>query len=203
MQPLIRVNERNYFHCPTCFAICMHPKDFPNWEEEKTRYKTHNNDVFDPNYQNFVGPIVNSILSGYSRSHKGLDFGSGTGPVITKLLRDKKYAISTYDPFFDPSMEKLNQVFDYIACCEVIEHFHHPQREFQLLSSLLKRGGHLYCMTEIYDDSIDFENWYYKNDFTHVIFYHAKTLEWIKAHFNFSKVVVRGRLIIFEKDSSK
>ena len=203
LQPFVQVNEKDYFQCPTCFAVCLKPQNFPNREEEKSRYEIHNNDVYDQNYQNFVSPIVDSILSTYGRLDHGLDFGSGTGPVITKLLRDKNYTISTYDPFFAPSKEKLNFFYNFIACCEVIEHFHHPHREFQLLKSLLKKGGSLYCMTEIYDETIDFKEWYYKNDPTHVIFYHVKTLEWIKEHFGFSKLTVSNRLIVFQHNRSK
>ena len=203
LTPFFQMNEKDYFQCPTCFAICLNTQYFPNREEEKSRYEKHNNDVNDHNYQKFVSPIVNSILSTYSHLNLGLDFGSGSGPVITKLLRSKNYTISTYDPFFDPSDEKLNILYDYIACCEVIEHFHHPHRDFQLLKSLLKKGGTLFCMTEIYDETIDFKDWYYKNDPTHVIFYHAKTFEWIKEHFGFSKLTVSNRLIAFEHNHSK
>ena len=35
-------------------------------------------------------------------------------------------------------------------------------------------------MTDVFNQSINFENWYYKNDETHVIFYTKNTFDWIK-----------------------
>lgn len=188
----------NYYKCANCDAIYMDPANFVSKDKEIKRYKEHNNDVHDTGYQQFVSPIVNGVLANFKNNHKGLDFGCGTGPVITKLLQDKAYNITTYDPFFDNNLNALKTTYDYIVCCEVIEHFHNPLKEFQLLKSLLNSEGKLYCMTDIYNEAIDFENWYYKNDETHVIFYQQKTLEWLAKQLNFSKVTVEKRLIIFE-----
>lgn len=190
--------DRAYFKCSTCFAISLDPSNYISSEQEKNRYKEHNNDVNDVRYQDFVMPIVNSILTDFTEEDIGLDFGSGTGPVITKLLGDLNFNIKTYDPFFDNNSETLETTYNFIACCEVIEHFHNPLKEFQLLKSLLKPRGKLLCMTELYHENIDFEKWYYKNDDTHVFFYHVKTFEWIKKVLNFSKVSSKNRLVIFE-----
>lgn len=189
---------KNYYVCNNCFSICLDPSNFISEKKEIERYKEHNNDVNEPKYQNFVLPIVNEVLSDFNKKDFGLDFGCGTGPVITTLLRAKKYTITTYDPFFDKNLKALKTTYNYIVCCEVIEHFHNPLKEFQLLKSLLKPNGKLYCMTDIYSETINFKNWYYKNDDTHVIFYHTKTLNWIKERLGFSKVTIENRLIIFE-----
>jgi 2-polyprenyl-3-methyl-5-hydroxy-6-metoxy-1,4-benzoquinol methylase len=190
--------QREYYKCNTCFAIGMNPHFFPSTEKEISRYQNHNNNVNDIGYQNFVKPIVENVLTQFNPTDIGLDFGCGTGPVITKLLRDKQYTINTYDPFFDNNIDALNTTFNYIVCCEVIEHFHHPYKEFKLLKSLLQPNGKLFCMTAIYNENIDFENWYYKNDETHVFFFHKNTFEWLKNEFGFSKVSIENRLIIFE-----
>jgi hypothetical protein len=79
----------------------------------------------------------------------------------------------------------------------VIEHFYHPEKEFRLLKNLLQPNGRLYCMTHIYNPKIDFENWYYKNDPTHVFIYQEATLIWIKNNFNFASVTIDNRLISF------
>lgn len=111
------------------------------------------------------------------------------------MLNDNSYNISSYDPFFHNHPELLEESYDYIACCEVIEHFYNPSREFYLLKKLLKKDAKLYLMTELYDDSIDFDSWYYKNDPTHVFFYHRDTFKWIMKEFNFSDVTINHRLI--------
>jgi hypothetical protein len=79
----------------------------------------------------------------------------------------------------------------------VIEHFYHPKKEFEMLKGMLKDGGKLYLMTDIYDESIDFASWYYKNDPTHVFLYHKDAFEYIREKFEFKSVKVKGRLIVF------
>jgi len=184
-----------YFKCITCRALFMNPGNYLNRHDEKERYLEHNNDVNDPRYQNFVSPIVNCIKKNFKPESRGLDFGSGTGPVITDLLRNAGYNINTYDPYFDNRPELLEESYDYIACCEVIEHFHNPAEEFSLLRSILSTKGKLICMTDLYDDTINFSKWYYKDDPTHIFFYHTETLEWIKNRFNFSSLTIEKRLI--------
>jgi SAM-dependent methyltransferase len=164
---------------------------------EKLRYEEHNNDVFDDGYRSFVSPLVNKVLEDFSSGHEGLDFGAGPGPVVSKILEENNYQIKQYDPFFHDYPELLKAKYDYVACCEVIEHFHIPRKEFELLKSLLRNNAKLYCMTHLYDDSIDFSNWYYKNDNTHVFFYQAETMNWIKSEFGFKSLDLSNRLQVF------
>jgi 2-polyprenyl-3-methyl-5-hydroxy-6-metoxy-1,4-benzoquinol methylase len=174
----------------------MHADYFLSLSEEKERYEEHNNDVNDSNYQQFVSPIVNRVLTDFSKTDTGLDFGSGTGPVISKMLRDAGYTLTTYDPFFDKNESALNKQYDFIVCCEVIEHFHSPTKEFALLKNLLKPKGKLYCMTDMYSEDLNFEKWYYKNDPTHVFFYSKKALEYIRKRWGFSELGIKERLIV-------
>ena len=189
--------ERLYYKCSNCFGVFVDERLRPDRATEKVRYETHNNDVNDENYQQFVSPITSAILSTYTPNDKGLDFGAGTGPVISKVLDDNNYSIFQYDPLFHNHPELLNDTYDYIACCEVIEHFYNPLEEFSLLKKILKTGGILYCMTDIYDESIDFHKWYYKNDPTHVFIYQKRTIQWIQQEFGFLNVTIAGRLITF------
>ena len=152
--------------------------------------------MHDNGYQRFVSPISNRILTDHTPEERGLDFGSGTGPVISKVLQDADYKIEQYDPIFKPDASLLTSRYDYIVCCEVIEHFHDPAKEFQLLKTLLKNGGSLYCMTLLFHDGIDFANWHYQRDPTHVFIYRADTLEWVRAHYNFSTMSIEDRLIV-------
>lgn len=166
-----------------------------NADREKARYETHNNDVNNPGYQKFVEPIVSAVLSDFSPEQRGLDFGAGPGPVISSLLQKRDYNIVQYDPFFANNPELLQEKYDYIVCCEVIEHFYHPADEFRRLHDLLTGGGKLFCMTMLYDDQIDFTKWFYKNDETHVFFYRAQTLAWIEKNLGFCVLRVKDRLI--------
>ncbi|MGY3793691.1 class I SAM-dependent methyltransferase [Aquimarina sp. 433] len=198
-QKFTEIQERIYYQCINCSGISLDPSFYLTDEQEKERYEIHNNDVTDSGYQNFVSPIVNAIAKNYTPHHKGLDFGSGTGPVITTMLRKQGYDITTYDPFFDLNPNALRQTYNYIACCEVMEHFHNPNKEFALLHSLLEENGTLYCKTYLYNSSINFNSWWYKNDPTHVFFYTEKTLQWIQSKFNFSKLIISDKLICFRR----
>jgi len=188
---------RHFFQCTTCYGIFLDNKLRLTDAEEIKRYNTHNNDVEDKNYQQFVSPITSSIKRDFTVYHKGLDFGAGTGPVISKVLNDANYQIAQYDPFFHKRPLLLESTYDYIACCEVMEHFYNPKKEFTLLKKLLNPIGKLYCMTVLYDHTMDFHSWYYKNDPTHVFLYQQKTIHWIKENFGFSKVRIEKRLITF------
>ena len=192
-------HHKEYYFCTNCTSISLDKDRRLSAENEKKHYENHENDVNDPRYQKFVSPIVNGVLKDFTTKHTGLDFGSGTGPVITKMLTDQNYEISTFDFYFDNNQEALKKSYDYIACCEVVEHFYDPKKEFELLFNLLKKGGKLYCMTEMYSVSSNFHTWYYKTDPTHVFFYSKKTFEWIRKEFGFSDVSFDGRLIVLTK----
>lgn len=186
-----------FYKCDNCFGIFLSRNLLPTNETEIERYQYHNNDMNDLGYQKFVSPIVNAVKQHFNANHIGLDFGAGTGPVLSKMLQKTSYQIKQYDPFFHNYPELLNEKYDYIASCEVIEHFHHPYKEFELLKKLLLPNGMLFCMTDIYNPTIDFANWYYKNDPTHVFIYQKETLEWIETTFNFSDLTIEKRLIVF------
>ena len=189
---------REFYCCNRCCGIFRSPALYLSPAAEKKRYETHNNDVNDPRYQQFVSPITTAVLKRYAPLSTGLDFGAGTGPVITKVLRDHGYDIREYDPFFCNDRQVLEETYEYIVCCEVLEHFQDPAKEFGLLRRLLKKNGCLLCMTLLYDNGIDFASWFYKNDPTHVFFYQWATLTWIQTVFEFSSVHLEGRLIRFQ-----
>ncbi len=200
--PLCNGTSKSFYHhtfyrCQKCTGIFRAQEKHLSLQEEKNRYDLHNNDVFDERYQQFVSPIVEAVKNDYEPRAHGLDFGCGPGPVISKLLTDNNYQISQYDPFYAPDENLLQQKFDYIVCCEVIEHFRNPYREFSTLSRLLKPNGRLYCMTDLYDDDPQFKDWGYKDDQTHLFFYTKTSLEWIKKYYGFSSLLINDRLIIF------
>lgn len=53
-------------------------------------------------------------------------------------------------------------------------------------------------MSPLYDHDIDFKAWYYKNDPTHVFFYHPITIKFIANAYGFSDVKINDRLILFK-----
>jgi SAM-dependent methyltransferase len=195
--------DNYYFVCDTCGAYVMDKKHYLSSREEKERYEEHNNDVNDAGYQNFTSPITNAILENHTKEQLGLDYGCGTGPVISKQLEAKGYEVKLYDPYFYPNQDNLNHQFDYIFSCEVFEHFHHPKQEIEKLLRLLKPEGNLYIMTHLYNSEIDFLNWYYRKDPTHVFIYTLKTIEYIENSYCLTVEKLTDRLIIAKKMSAK
>jgi SAM-dependent methyltransferase len=196
------INYRNkiYYSCTGCLSIFVDPSTFLKPDDEKGRYLEHNNDVFDQGYREFVSPLFKAVTSKFTPNHQGLDFGSGTGPVVSQMLHEVGYSIKQYDPFFENIPELLKLKYDYIVCGEVIEHFYFPHKEFELLRSMLKPNGELICMTNIYSESVDFLRWKYKDDPTHVFFYHQNAFEFILKEFGFSNLQVENRLVQLTAD---
>ena len=191
--------KKEFYHCPHCAGIFRDRNNLISSQEERRRYEQHNNDVEDPGYQQFVSPITSYVLSTFSPRSAGLDFGAGPGPVICKVLKDKGYNILPYDPFFANYKTLLDRKYDYIVCCEVMEHFHHPRHEWSRLYHMLEPEGMVVGMTHLYSGEIDFASWYYKNDPTHVFIYQAATIEYIANTFSFRSFEVNNRLIVLKK----
>lgn len=194
--------DEEYFDCLKCHALVKDNRLYVSASYEKQVYETHNNDVNDERYQNFTSPITNYVLKKYNPAHKGLDFGSGTGPVISKVLNDHGYnSINLYDPFFHPNEKALLEKYDYIFSCEVVEHFHQPKEEYQRLFRMLKPGGRLLIMTHLYDGKTPFINWYYRNDPTHVFIHRKETFVFIASNFEMQMEFQGERLVVLRKQN--
>ncbi|PKL86227.1 MAG: methyltransferase [Ignavibacteriae bacterium HGW-Ignavibacteriae-1] len=189
----------DFYHCSNCAGYFRPSELLPSREEERERYESHNNDVNDPRFRKFVEPITSSILQNYTPNSKGLDFGAGTGPVIETILKENSFDVALYDPLFHNYPDVLDEQYDYIACCEVIEHFHNPGFEFDKFSKMLNPQGTLYIMTQLYDSSIDFGSWYYIRDNTHVFIYQKDTMRWIRDKYKYSSMSIEGRMITMRK----
>ncbi len=188
----------DYFECKRCGSVFLAPEDHLNATDERARYELHDNDVSGGDYQQFVTPIVDKVLASFTTGQRGLDYGCGTGPVISHMLGKHGYAVDLYDPIFVNETLVFRNRYDFIVCCEVIEHFRHPAREFLKLQQLLKPRGKLICMTQLLDGDIDFSEWRYKDDPTHIFFYRARTIEFIQKTFGFAASTIDGRLVVFD-----
>lgn len=187
--------QRVFLQCHSCLSVFTHPEHYLSVAEEQAHYECHVNIPDDPGYQKFVSPITDSILADFGKDDSGLDFGSGTGSPIVKVLEDNGYNVNQYDLYFHNDTEKLNRKYNYVACSETAEHFKKPFEEFTLLRNRLLPNGKLYLMTELFDENRDFESWYYKTDPTHVFLYHPKAFEWIQKEFRYSTLSINKRLI--------
>ena len=144
-------------------------------------------------------PITQYVLNNCLPTDKGLDFGSGTGPVITSMLRKKDYDLVLYDPYFASDENIFNTTYDYILSCEVFEHLNNPKKEIDRLISVLKPNGILLIMTLLYNDQIDFNSWHYRRDFTHIFIYRQETIEYIAKVHQLEILELTDRFIVLRK----
>jgi hypothetical protein len=192
----IEQQAAGYFLCLTCQLRFLDPTLRLTPESERARYLHHNNDVMDPAYQRFVEPLAQEVHHRVPKGARGLDFGAGTGPVLAQRLKQLGYAVELYDLYFHPDQTPLSVEYDFICASEVVEHMYDPGFEFRRFKRMLKPGGLLGLMTLLFSPAIDFQEWYYRRDPTHVVFYSQETFQWIRHHFGFSDVdIVSERLI--------
>jgi 2-polyprenyl-3-methyl-5-hydroxy-6-metoxy-1,4-benzoquinol methylase len=104
-----------------------------------------------------------------------------------------------YDPYFYPDKTVFKNKYEFITCTEAAEHFYNPLAEFNRMNELLKKNGVLAVMTSLFDNSINFDNWYYRRDPTHVIFYSEKTFHVIAKQRNWNCWMEDKNVIFFKK----
>jgi len=177
---------RNYWHCPACDLRFLHPQLRLSPDAEKARYDLHTES---DGHRTFLEPAANAISVRVSAGAEGLDFGCGPFPVLSDILKERGFRMSTYDPYFAPDTACLQRTYDFITATEVAEHLYHPEQVFAELLNLLRPNGHLALMTLLVQPTTDFSKWYYRLDPTHVVFYSQITFNWVAQRFGFSDVV--------------
>lgn len=190
-----------YFRCFDCHLTFLSTEFHLTPEQEYERYKTHRNDVHDEGYQNYLRPVVNSVINTQLMRAEGLDYGCGPNSVASHLLREQGHRIAGYDPFFYNEPKLLEVKYDYIVCTEVIEHFRKPFEEFGKIKRLLRPLGTLFIRTSLTDTVEDFENWHYHRDPTHVCFYATQSLRWICSNLKWTEVDFRPDCCVLQRSA--
>ena len=129
----------------------------------------------------------------------GLDFGSGPGPTLSLMLEECGHKVDLYDKFYAQNDAVFQNRYDFITVTEVVEHLPNPLKDLEVLVKILQRGGILAIMTEIISPQLDFTNWYYKNDPSHVCFYSEKTFLYLANLLGLEIVTLSERVIILRK----
>lgn len=193
--------KRRYWQCSFCYLIFVDPSSLLTREAEKHVYQYHQNSPDHSGYVEFLRKIINPSLDYLTPAMRGLDYGCGPGPTLSVLLGRENISCCDYDPIFFPDCPPGD--FDFIFATECFEHFHAPAREMERLSALLKGGGYLFVMTELWGEDTDFRTWYYKNDPTHVSFYHRRSFDYICLDYGFGMLKSDDmRVLIMQKISS-
>ena len=192
-------DNKKHWQCGNCKAIYLDKRNYLNGKEEYAHYLTHNNDIEDERYKLFLSKLMNPLIKELKENSTGLDYGCGPGPALAKMLEEIGHKIYVYDPFFFPIHENLSKKYDFICCTETIEHFHDPYKEFHNFNELIINKGVIGLMTNFYTDDNLFEDWYYRKDPTHVVFYCEETFYSLAKIFKWNCEINEKNIVIFKK----
>ena len=193
------IEDKEYFRCKFCDVLFLSSNHHLGPDEERDRYLQHKNDIFDSQYRKFLSALYNPLTHKLKTDMKGLDYGCGPGPALAEMFKENNFTIDIYDPYFFPDESLLKKKYDFITCTETVEHFYEPNKEFRKLDSFLETGGWLGVMTNFYNESINFEDWYYRKDPTHVVFYTEQTFRTIASMMTWSIEIPDNNIVLFKK----
>ncbi|MCB0343642.1 MAG: class I SAM-dependent methyltransferase [Bdellovibrionales bacterium] len=192
----MEAHGREFIGCKNCDLVFQNPAQLPTLEFERQRYLEHENHIGNIGYTDFLGRLINALRPFLKHRQLGLDFGCGPSPVLATLLAREGYVVDCYDPFFFPYPTRPK--YDFVTASEVCEHFHNPGREFGLICSLLGEDAHLGIMTAMLSNEVDFEQWYYARDETHVCFYSPSTFEVIAELFQLQILSLTHNVVVLK-----
>ncbi len=106
-----------------------------------------------------------------------LDFGSGSKPVLCKLIEQRGAKVDYYDKFYQTNKVYKNKKYDLITSTEVFEHLENPKNILSLLARHLTPNGTIALMTLFHtNNEDDFLKWWYRRDPTHITFFTPKSI---------------------------
>ena len=118
-----------YNYCSGCGFMFKEAAKRPTPEQEKNRYLAQLNTPADTGYVARLKTFIEKNITPFQPDPKtALEFGSGTGPVLARLL-------------FAPGKVYLDKTYDLITCTEVVEHLRDPLGVVKMLNSHLNPGG--------------------------------------------------------------
>ncbi len=191
--------ERTFLRCVNCDLIFVPRKFHLNCLAQKERYLQHNNDPDDAKYRAFLSRLCNELVPLLVKGSKGIDYGAGPGTALALMLNEGGFKMNTFDVFFQPDASVLSDKYDFVVCTETAEHFADPERDFRIFDSMLKPGGFIGIMTSLFNEKIDFGNWHYHRDPTHIAFYSINTMELIAQRFNWEMSLPVDNVVVFKK----
>jgi len=197
--PFRQIGQQAYLRCPNCLATIMAPGSRLTLEEERKIYELHDNDPADAGYRRFLSKLTEPLMARLPEGARGLDFGCGPGPALAQMFTEAGFNMALYDPFFHPDPAALDGRYDFITCTEVVEHLHQPAEVLDQLDGLLKSGGWLGIMTCFQTDDDRFDNWHYRRDPTHVVFYREATFQWLAEHYGWRLEIPRKDVVLLQK----
>ena len=195
----LKSGESIYWGCNICDSKFLDSKNYVSKSNEKKHYLKHNNSITDLNYKNFLLRLIQPVKDKISSSDIGLDYGCGYAPALANIFKSYGFKVELYDPFFFPDKDVLLKKYKFITCSEVVEHFFNPYDEFNKINNLLDNNSWFGLMTTFLPKDELFENWYYRRDPKHVVFYKKKTFQHIGNQRNWQVFFPSENIVLYYK----
>ncbi len=195
-----KLHSRDFYLCETCDLSFVDRDKLLDRDEEKSRYDLHQNDIRSTGYEKFLRRVINPVISSFSSSAKGLDFGSGPYPMLIEIFNEEGFQhIEGYDPLYRPDSTVFEKKYAFITMCEVIEHIYDLNFEVSRIAELLDPESWLVISTGIKQASAELEKWHYIHDDTHINLFSTKTFEWMERSLGLKIEKLEQSLVIFSK----
>lgn len=195
-------DSREYYSCSECGLIFVPEAFWLTPDAEKQKYDHHRNSPDDLVYQQYLKQIMDPVLERISEGARGLDFGSGPGPTLSKMFESQGFKTDIYDSYYAPNDQVFQKTYDFITACEVIEHFFKPLMELDRLFALLEPNGVLAVKTQMLPSEEEFPTWYYKRDMTHVCFFSEQSLKFLADRWKAEMISAKPNVVLFVKTSN-
>lgn len=193
--------ESDYFECGTCSYVFKDRSKLLSSDTEKSRYDTHNNDCEDQGYIDFLNRVILPMNERIAKGSKGLDFGCGPGPTISKEMTKLGHHMVDYDIYYANDKTLLEKQYDFVTSTEVWEHFYEPHKDIRKCWSLVRPGGYLGVMTYFTpEEKEQFYNWWYLRDETHVGFFNEKVFDFLARELGANLEILSRQVVILKKD---
>ena len=170
---------RDYLNCRACDLVFVPSAQHLSGGAEKAYYDLHDNQSDDPRYRRFLDRLFAPLNLRLAPHARGLDFGCGPGPTLSKMFQDAGHAVALYDPFYAPDKSVLSVTYDFITLSEVAEHLAEPGKVLDGLWAGLAPGGWLGIMTKRVRSHAAFKTWHYIHDPTHISYFSEPTFHWM------------------------
>ena len=195
----LNIENLDYWQCKLCKATMLNPIHYISSNKEKKHYLKHNNEIDDTRYRDFLTNLIEPLKDKICVNDIGLDYGCGYAPALADILKKDGFNIELYDPFFFKNENIFFRKFNFITCSEVVEHFFKPYEEFNKINSLLATNSWLAIMTSFMTEDYLFENWHYRRDPTHVVFYKKITFKIIANQRDWKINFPSKNIVLFNK----
>ena len=191
--------KREYFHCYQCWLVFVPQPYHLSDAAEKAEYDLHENSLEDPHYRRFLSRLYEPMMDRVRPGQAGLDFGCGPAPALADMFTQAGLSMAVYDKYYRPENAVFDTHFDFVTASEVVEHLANPMCEIDKIWRCIRPGGYLGIMTKRWISAEKFSGWHYKNDPTHIVFFHLNTFIWLACRLRGAVTVCSNDVVIIRK----